>query len=147
MKRTVNVLLAVFVMASTLLPATMVMAQTGSTGTQSDASEVKGNKPGEFHMYHIVILRKGPNWKSQNTTAGMDARMDAIDRIKKGAQEGIIVAAGLVNDETDGEFILLLDVETKTEALAIAKKSPMLTSGFYKADIYSWFATSTVKGE
>ena len=147
MKRTVNVLLAVFVLASTLLPATMVMAQTGSTGTGSGKSEVKDRKPGEFHMYHIAILRKGPNWKSQNTTEGMDIRMDAIERIKKGAQEGVIVAAGLVNDETDAEFILLLDVETKTEALAMAQKSPMLKSGFYRADIYSWFATSTVKGE
>jgi uncharacterized protein YciI len=132
MKRTVNILLLLVMLAAMILPAAVALAQS--------------NKPGEFHMYHMVILRRGPNWKSQGTTEGMDTRMQAIEMIKQGARKGIIVAAGLVNDETDGEFILLLDVETKTEALALAHKAPLLKSGFYKADIYSWFATSTVKG-
>lgn len=132
MKRTANFLLLVVMLASTILPAAVALAQQG--------------KPAEFHMYHMVILRKGPNWKSQGTQEGQDKKMQAIANIKQGAAEGIVVAAGLVNDETDGEFILLLDVETKTEALALAQKSPLLKSGFYKADIYSWFATSTVKG-
>ena len=63
----------------------------------------------ELQMYHVVMAKEGPNWKSQGSEAGMDVRMQVIEGIKKAAQSGLIVSAGLVNDETQVEFILILD--------------------------------------
>ena len=72
--------------------------------------------------------------------AGMDVRMQVIEGIKKGAQSGHILSAGLVNDETEVEFILILDVETKTEAYNLLQKSKNVKNGFFSVMIYSYFA-------
>jgi uncharacterized protein YciI len=94
----------------------------------------------ESTMYQVVLAKHGPNWKPQHTEEGMDIRLQAIERIKQAAAEGLIVSAGLVNDETDVEIIMIMNLETKTEALALAQKSPTIQSGFWEVEIYSWFA-------
>ncbi len=93
-----------------------------------------------MQMYHIVLVENGPNWKPQSQKSGMDARMEVIETIKKGTTAGIIVSAGLVNDETDVEFILILNVETKTEAEAIVHSHHLIKTKFFKPVIYSYFA-------
>lgn len=94
----------------------------------------------EMHMYHIVMAKKGPNWKSQGTDGGMDVRMQVIAGVKKAAKSGLLVSAGLVNDETDVEFIFIFDVETKTEAFKIIHAQPNVKNGFFTPEIYSYFA-------
>jgi len=93
-----------------------------------------------MQMYHVIMVKNGPNWKSQATQEGVDARMQVISNIRKGAKEGLVVTAGLVNDETDVEFIIIVNVETKYEAIQIMESSPSYKSGMFKADIYSMFA-------
>jgi len=68
-------------------------------------------KSAPMQMYHVLLVKKGPEWKSQ-----------------------------LVNDETDVEFILILNVETKYEALQVLESAPNYKNGMYTADIYSMFA-------
>ena len=94
----------------------------------------------EMQMYHIVLAKKGPNWKSQGSQEGMDIRMRVIDVVKKAAKEGLLVSAGLVNDETDVEFIFIFDVETKTEAYNMVMGAPNVKNGFFTPVIYSYFA-------
>ena len=102
--------------------------------------EIPESKKQLMHMYHVVVVKHGPNWVSQNSEEGMDIRMEVIENIKKGARSGLVVSAGLVNDETDAEFILILDVETKYEALEILNAAPNYKNGVFAGDIYSWFA-------
>ena len=52
----------------------------------------------------------------------------------------MIVSAGLVNDETDVEFIIILDVETKTEAYNILMQAKNVKNGQFTPVIYSYFA-------
>jgi len=94
----------------------------------------------DVQMYQVVLMQHGPNWKSQADQEGMDNRMVAIENIKKAAREGLVVAAGLVNDETNVEFILVLNVETKHEALALLDQAPNIKNGMFKPEVYSWFA-------
>ncbi len=94
----------------------------------------------ELQMYHIVLVKQGPNWKSQGSEEGMDIRMQVIDNIRKAAQSGLVVSAGLVNDETDVEFIVIFDVETKTEAYKLTMVAPNVKNGFFSPEIYSYFA-------
>jgi len=93
-----------------------------------------------MQMYHVALVKQGPNWKSQNTQEGMDIRMQVIKAVKKGAKRGLVVTAGLVNDETDVEFIIIFNIKNKYEALDLLDISPNIKNGVYKADIYSWFA-------
>ena len=91
-------------------------------------------------MYHVVIAKKGPNWKSQNTDEGMDIRLQIIENVRTLALEGVIVSAGLVNDETDAEFIIIFDMETKTEIYNLMQKAENVKNGHYVVEAYSWFA-------
>jgi hypothetical protein len=124
MKRTVSILLA-FAVLTLALPLA------------AQEQEVPKQK---MKMYHVVIAKKGPNWKSQNTDEGMDIRMQVVEGVRKGAQEGSIVSAGLVNDETDAEFIIIFDIETKTEIYNMMQKAPNIKNGQYVVEAYSWFA-------
>ena len=93
-----------------------------------------------MQMYHIVMAKHGPNWKSQGSETGMDVRMQVISNIRKATESGLVVSAGLVNDETDVEFIIILDVETKTEAFKLIHSVPNVKNGFFTPEIYSYFA-------
>ena len=128
MKRTIILMLALFVFAT-----------VGSAMAENPVDKVAPKKQ-TMQMYHIAMVKKGPNWKSQNTEEGMDIRMDVIEGIKSAAQSGLIISAGLVNDETPVEFILIMDVETKTEAYNLLQKAKNVANGFFSVDIYSWFA-------
>lgn len=94
-----------------------------------------------MHMYQVALAKHGPNWKSQNTQEGMDLRIQLIEAVKAAAKEGLIVSAGLVNDESDVEFIIVFDVETKHEVMALLNKAPLVVDGMYTPEVYSWFAT------
>ena len=122
-----------------LLMLIAILSSYGAALAQSPVDEVAPKKQ-VMQMYHIVMVQRGPNWKSQNTQEGMDVRMQVIEGIRKAAQSGLVVSAGLVNDETQVEFILILDVETKTEAYNIIQKSKRVKDGFFSAMIYSYFA-------
>lgn len=127
MKRTMILMLVLFAMTT-----------IGTALAETPVDEVAPKKQ-VMQMYHIVMVQKGPNWKSQNTEEGMDVRMQVIENIKKAAQAGLIVSAGLVNDETNVEFILIFDVETKTEAYNAIMKAPRVKDGYYTPLIYSYF--------
>lgn len=116
-----------------------ILASYGMALAQNPVDEVAPKKQ-VMQMYHIAMAQKGPNWKSQNSEEGMDIRMEVIEGIKKGAEAGLIISAGLVNDETDVEFIIILDVETKTEAYNILMQSKNVKNGQFTPVIYSYFA-------
>ena len=120
----------------------MVLAILASYGVALAETPVDKVAPKKqvMQMYHIVMIQNGPNWKSQNTEEGMDIRMEVIANIRKAAESGLIISAGLVNDETPVEFILIMDVETKTEAYNIIMKAPRVKDGFFSPLIYSYFA-------
>jgi hypothetical protein len=122
-----------------LLMILAILSGYGLALAQNPVDEVAPKKQ-VMQMYHIAMVQKGPNWKSQNTEEGMDVRMEIIENIRKAAEAGLIVSAGLCNDETDVEFILILDVETKTEAYNILMQAKRVKDGSYTPTIYSWFA-------
>jgi uncharacterized protein YciI len=94
-----------------------------------------------MHMYHVVLVKNGPNWTSMHTPEGRDIREQVVANVKKAAREGKIVSAGLVNDETDVEFIFVFDIENKYEVEELLSAAPNVKNGVFKAEVYSWFAT------
>ena len=96
--------------------------------------------PATMQMYHLVVVKHGPNWVAPDTEEGRDIRKDIIIKLRKAAEEGLVVSAGLVDDETDVEFILILNVETKSQAIKLLEASENYKNGMFVADIYSMFA-------
>lgn len=126
MKRIVSLFLVVAVLAMAL-PAL----------AQEETTEVPKQK---MKMFHVVLAKNGPNWKSQASEEGMDIRMRLIESVRRAAEEGLIVSAGLVNDETDVEFILIFNIETKTEVYNLMQQAELVKAGYYSIEAYSWFA-------
>ena len=122
-----------------LLMILAILSSYGVALAQNPVDEVAPKKQ-TMQMYHIIMAQRGPNWKSQASEEGMDIRMQVIEGIKKAAQQGWLISAGLVNDETPVEFILILDVETKTEAYNLINGAPNVKNGFFTPMIYSYFA-------
>lgn len=129
-------LVALTLVLAMLVPAAAAFAQ--DAGAQKELPKQK------MKMYQIVMLKQGPNWKSQGSEEGMDVRMQVIANIRKAAQEGLVVSAGLINDETNVEFVVIMDLETKTEAYNVLNKAPKIKNGFYSADIYSYFTSEGI---
>jgi hypothetical protein len=119
--------------------ALAILSSYGAALAQNPVDEVAPKKQ-VMKMYQVVLVQKGPNWKSQNTEEGMDIRMSIIEGIRSAAQEGWIISAGLVNDETPVEFILIFDIETKTEAYNLLHNAKNVKNGYYTPMIYSMFA-------
>ena len=65
--------------------------------------------------------------------------------IPKAAEEGWVVSAGLVNDETNVEFILIVDLETKTEVYNLMQNAVQIKNGHYSVEAYSWFAPEGIQ--
>jgi hypothetical protein len=122
-----------------LMLVLFAFATVGSAFAENPVDKVAPKKQ-TMQMYHIAMAQKGPNWKSQSSQEGMDVRMEVIEGIKKGAQSGLVISAGLVNDETPVEFIIILDMETKTEAYNLLQKAKNVKNGFFSVMIYSYFA-------
>jgi len=126
-----------------LLMALVILGSYGVAVAQNPVDDVASKKQ-TMHMYQVVMAERGPNWVSQNSENGMDIRMEVIAAVKKAAAQGLIVSAGLVNDETDVEFILIFDVETKTEAYNLLHNAKHVKNGHFTPMIYSWFAPEGV---
>jgi hypothetical protein len=122
-----------------LMLVLFAFATVGSAFAENPVDKVAPKKQ-TMQMYHIAMAQKGPNWKSQSSQEGMDVRREVIEGIKKGAQSGLVISAGLVNDETPVEFIIILDMETKTEAYNLLQKAKNVKNGFFSVMIYSYFA-------
>jgi hypothetical protein len=129
-------LVALTLVLAVLVPTLAAFAQDGGAAKELPKQKMK--------MYQIVMLKQGPNWKSQGSAEGMDVRMQVIANIRKAAQEGLVVSAGLINDETNVEFVVIMDLETKTEAYKILNKAPKIKDGYYSADIYSYFTSEGI---
>ncbi len=96
--------------------------------------------PATMQMYHLVVVKHGSNWVAPDTGEGKDIRKEIIIKLRQAAEEGLVVSAGLVDDETDVEFILILNVETKSQAIKLLNASENYKNGMFVAEIYSMFA-------
>lgn len=119
-------------MKHTLLPALIVTVAVLFVlpAVGADLPEQK------LQTHHIVLVREGPNWKSQGLEQGMAVRTKVIDGIRKQADSGLVVSADLVDDETDAEFIVIMNDETKTEAYGPRMQAPNAKNGFFTPVIY-----------
>lgn len=120
-----------------------ILSSYGAALAQNPVDEVAPKKQ-KMKMYQVVLVQKGPNWKSQGSEEGMDVRMEIIKNIRNAAEKGLVVSAGLVNDETPVEFILIFDIETKTEAYNLLHGAKHVKDGYYTPMIYSMFAPEGV---
>lgn len=128
MKRLVAPLLVLAVVVSALAP-TAVLAQSKY----------------ESDLYFIVLAEHGPNWKPQSTEDGLKKKMQAIENLKKVIGSSEVITAGLVIDDVDADFVLIINVENEAAVREALQKAPLVQEGFYKVRTLAWQAPKGLK--
>jgi hypothetical protein len=108
-------------------------------------AQASGKSKYEVQMYHIVVFKKGPNWKPFGTPE-LDVMMGKfVENLRKAEETGLLVAAGLVNDNTDVEMMFILNIENLYEAMELARNSMMVKNGQYTPVVHSWLGPKGLK--
>lgn len=128
MKRLVAPLLVLALLVSVALPGTALAQSKYESG-----------------LYWIVLVEHGPNWKSQSSEEGAKKKMQAINGLKEAIGEGHIITAGLVVDDLDAEFVMIVNEEAEMVVREALKNSPLVKEGFYKLRALTWHAPKGLK--
>jgi len=123
-----------------------LMMMIGTVGTSVEVAQASAD-PFAREMYHIAIVRQGPNWEPMGTEKAMEIQTQMLEGLQKLDEKGILITGGIVNDSSDVELIFIFRIETLTEAQAMVNAARSVKSGFYKVDLYPWFARAGLKAD
>lgn len=108
----------------------------------------QGQTKVEFANYYVVLAERGPTWQPQGDQRGMEVRMEVIEGLKKLlADNDEVIIAGLVNDESGAEFIMIVRTEDEMEMRKELQNAPNVANGFFNLRIHSWRAPAGLKLE
>jgi hypothetical protein len=128
-------LLATFVAALALFATLPAAAQTG----QIDV---------EFAEYFVVLAERGPTWTPQTDEKGWEVRMEVIEALKAAVlEQHDVIIAGLVDDASDAEFIMIVQTEDETALRQRLASYKNVANGFFSLNIHSWRAPAGLKLE
>jgi len=99
----------------------------------------------EFATYFVIYAVKGPNWKPQTDQESMEMRQTVVDNLGKMVKSGEIIIAGLVNDGSDAEFIMIIQTEDEPGLRSRLENAKSVKSGLYAVRMHSWFAPKGLK--
>ncbi len=127
-----------------LLTCSLMMI--GAVGTWVEVAQA-GADPFAREMYHVAIVRQGPNWEPMGTEKAMEVQTQMLEGLQELDKKGILVTGGIVNDSSDVELIFIFRIETLTEAQAMVDAARSVKNGFYKVDLYPWFARAGLQAD
>lgn len=103
------------------------------------------NEKYEFANYWVIYAEKGPKWKPQTDEQSMEMRMEVIENLGKLVKSGEIIIAGLVNDGSDAEFIMIVQTEDDSGLRKRLAGAKSVKSGLFSVRMHSWFAPKGLK--
>jgi len=125
MKRLVLAIVLIALCASLAVPA---VAQTAKP------AQVK------YASYWVIYAERGPTWVPQTSPEGMEARMEVIEGLRTAYAEGDIIIAGLINDGTEAEFVIIMQTEDEMGLRERLSKGKYVANGFFELEIHSFHA-------
>jgi len=125
----------VLIVGVLLLP-TCVSAQTVSAQT----------KEPEFKLekFYMVLLAKGPNWKSSETPEYKQMLSGHMTKVSALAKSGKVVLAGPVFNDERLSGVGVFAVGSLDEARSLASDDPLVTSGQYAVEVHTWYAAPDI---
>jgi len=128
------------VLTSTLVALCLALVVPATAQTGSDKAE--------FASYYVVFAERGPTWTPQTDEKGMEVRMQVLENLKKLLLESHqLIIAGLVNDGSGAEFILIVQTEDEMAMRKYLNDAPNVANGFFNLKIHSWHAPAGLKLE
>jgi len=130
MKRLAAVAILAALCAGLALPA---LAQTGQTKYK-------------FAEYYCIFAERGPTWQPQTDEHGMEVRMSVLENLKKLVlTSDKVIIAGLVNDGSGAEFIMIVQTADEMAMRKYLNDAPNVKSGFFNLRIHSFHAPAGLK--
>jgi len=127
-----------------IIPVLAVLAASVAVAAVAQTGQTKV----EFANYYVVFAERGPTWVPQTNEKGVEVRMEVIENLKKALREkDEVIIAGLVNDESGAEFIMILRTEDEMGMRELLQNGKNVANGFYKLRIHSWRAPAGLKLE
>lgn len=92
----------------------------------------------ELLTYYICLLRKGPAWTPEVSPESEQLQAAHMAHVKARMDDGITIAAGPVNDESDIRGFSIYRTATLAEARAIAEDDPGVRAGRFNVELHAW---------
>ena len=93
--------------------------------------------------YVLAFLKKGPVTIADKTKAN-ELLMGHLKNIGRLADEGKMVLAGPMMDDTGLEGIFIFNVKTVAEAEALSQSDPAVKAGMFAMEYHPWYATAAL---
>ena len=92
-------------------------------------------------VFVLALLKSGPN-RSQDSTTRAELQKAHMANISRLVDEGKLVVAGPMMDDTDLKGIYVFDVTTVEEARALTETDPAIQAGSLVMELHPWYATA-----
>ena len=100
----------------------------------------KENAP-EFKLktYYLVFLKSGPK-RDQTKDVAMEIQKGHLANIKRLANQGKIVIAGPLLDDSEVRGIFIFNAESKEEVEVLCATDPAIKAGRLIAEVHPWMS-------
>ncbi|QQS35923.1 MAG: hypothetical protein IPM56_17040 [Ignavibacteriales bacterium] len=94
--------------------------------------------PYEMKTYYMAFLKKGPN-RNQDSTETQQIQKAHLQHINKMVEDKKVIIAGPFLDDGDIRGILIFNVETIEEAIALTEADPAVKAGRLIMEVRPWW--------
>jgi uncharacterized protein YciI len=88
--------------------------------------------------YYMGLLRRGPQWTAEATSAVEQLQREHLAHIRGMAATGKLVLAGPFTDGGELRGIFVFKVDTLEEARALAEADPAVKAGRLVVEMHPW---------
>jgi uncharacterized protein YciI len=92
----------------------------------------------ELDTYYICLLRKGPQWTTEESPESDALQESHLTHTLKLWRSGKTIAAGPINDESDIRGFSVYRTAKLDEAVALANADPGVQAGRFIVELHVW---------
>lgn len=113
--------------------------------TSLTAAQKPSESPYEMTTYYLVLLYRGPN-STQQATPETERIQDAhMANIRQMADEGKLIMAGPMGDDSKLRGIFVLRAGSPQEAQQLAEADPAVKSGRLVPEVHPWYTAKNIR--
>ena len=117
----------------------MIGATVAAQSSQREFTMTEGDTTTTMKRYVFMLLVVGENTQQDSLTA-VNLQKGHMDHINRMSKSGKLVAAGPFEEGGQYRGLLVFDVDTKEEAIAIEAEDPAVKAGRLKMETFYWWA-------
>ncbi len=98
----------------------------------------------ELEIFYIVLIKKGPRWTPDETPELERLQEAHLAHINRLHEQGLLVAAGPIDDGSELRGISVLRTESLEKAVQLAEADPSVRAGRLTVEVHPWYLPAGV---